>query len=628
MSPLAVDGVTSDAVTLFVERARAVRPGFGIFDEQTADAVIRICETLDGLPLGIELAAARMAAMSAVEVSDRLGDRFRLLTGPELGPDRQATLRHAVAWSYDLLDDDERAILRTASVFSGGFDLPALCAVAEAGDDVEVLRHAGLVGAQVARHRPPRLRADPVQPLRDDPGVRRRAAGGDGDEREAARDRHAAYFAGEAVRRWERWNGPEWRTQVDWVQTELANLRSAYRWSLDRGQVETATDVAAHAALMGFSVELFETIGWAEGVLPAAERADVRRLPRLYAAAGYACFVGRAEAATANAHRATELEGRPGYESCEPGYATFIEALGQVYCGNLDRYVELTREVAALPGRGQAYGIAAYVDGLQSSGRVEEALQLTESALTAARDLGNPYWLTYTLWIVGLAYSKADPQRALQTWDEGVTYLGEHDVRFFEGFLARDAALLHTSDGQLETALSLFGTSIEAFVRSGAVAQLVISLASLPALFERLDRPGVAQTVLGAMTREAGSSHHVPGLADLGATARPAARPGGVGALRRGRRRDGRPRHRVVRPPPDRPRPPCADGRRPGRRRSRRPDGPRDAGPAADRRRGDHPRDLRAAVHLGEDRRQPHPAHLHQARRHQPGRGDPVGLRP
>ena len=56
----------------------------------------------------------------------------------------------------------------------------------------------------------------------------------------------------------------------------------------------------------------------------------------------------------------------PGYESCEPGYATFIEALGQVYCGNLDRYVELTREVAALPGRGQAYGIAAYVDGLQS----------------------------------------------------------------------------------------------------------------------------------------------------------------------------------------------------------------------------------------------------------------------
>ena len=136
--------------------------------------------------------------------------------------------------------------------------------------------------------------------------------------------------------------------------------------------------------------------------------------------------------------------------------------------------------------------------------------------MTAAREVGNPYWLVYTLWIVGLAYSKADPQRALEIWDEGVAQLGEHDVRFFEGFLARDAALLHTSDGQLETALTLFGTSIGAFLRSGAVAQLVITLASLPALFERLDRPGVARTLLGAMANEPASLHHVPTLAELG----------------------------------------------------------------------------------------------------------------
>ncbi len=515
VSPLIVDGVTSDAVTLFVERAGAVRPGFGIFDEQTADAVIRICRTLDGLPLGIELAAARMAAMSAVEVGDRLDHRLRLLTGPERGPDRQATLRHTVAWSYDLLDDEERSTLRAAAAFMGGFDLPALCAVAEANDDVEVLRLLDSLVRKslvVAHHGAAATRYSLFETIRAfvDEHV------GEGAEREAARARHASFFADGAVRRWQRWNGPEWRQQVDWVQRELANLRSAYRWSLDRGRIETATDIAAHAALMGFSIELFETIGWAEAVLPAAERSDVPRLPRLYAAAGYACFVGRAETAAANAHRATELEPRPGYESCEPGYAAFIEALGQVYSGHLDRYVALTRAVAALPGPGQAYGIAAYVDGLQSSGRVEEALRLTEAAISAARDLGNPYWLTYTLWIVGLTHSKEDPQRAIRTWDEAVTYLGEHDVRFFEGFLSRDAALVHTSDGQLETALSLFGTSIQAFVRSGAVAQLVISLASLPALFERLDRPGVARTLLGAVAREEGSSHHVPGLADLG----------------------------------------------------------------------------------------------------------------
>ncbi|MGZ4721027.1 LuxR C-terminal-related transcriptional regulator [Oryzihumus sp.] len=516
VSPLAVaGGMTSEAVALFLERARTVRPEFGIFDAQTADAVVEICQTLDGLPLGIELAAARMAAMSAVEVRDRLGDRFRLLTGPELAPDRQATLRHAMAWSYDLLNHEERAALRQASVFAGGFDLSALCAVAVSGDDIEVLRLLdSLVRKSLVRahHGSARTRYSLFETIRAFADERLVVAG----EREAARDRHAAHFAGEAARRWEEWNSPAWRTQVDWVTTELANLRSGLRWSVGRGHAQVATDIAAHAALMGFSVELFETLGWAESLLEAAARADVPRLPRLYAAAGYACFVGRAAVATGNAHRATELEGRPGYESCDPGYATFIEALGQVYSGNLDRYIELTRDVAALPGAGRAYGIAAYIDGLQSAGRVEEALELTGSAVAAARQLGNPFWMVYTLWIVGLAWSKADPQRALETWDEGVAQLGEHDVRFFEGFLARDAALLHTSDGQLETALTLFGTSIGAFLRSGAVAQLVITLASLPALFERLDRPGIARTLLGAMANEPASVHHVPTLADLG----------------------------------------------------------------------------------------------------------------
>ena len=626
VSPLTVDGsVTSDAVTLFAERARAVRQGFGIFDKQTADAVIEICETLDGLPLGIELAAARMAAMSAVEVRDRLGDRFRLLTGPELGPDRQATLRHAVAWSYDLLNDDERATLRAASVFAGGFDLPALCAVAQASDDIEVLR---LVDSLVrkslvsAHHGSARTRYSLFETIRTFADERLAETA----ERDAVRDRHAAYFAGEAARRWEQWNGPAWRIQVDWVQTELANLRVAFQWSVDRGHTEVATDIAAHAALMGFSVELFETVGWAESLLDAATRADVRRLPRLYAAAGYACFVGRAAVATENAHQATVLESRPGYESCEPGYATFIEALGQVYCGNLDRYIELTRGVAALAGAGQAYGIAAYVDGLQSAGRVDEALELTGDAVAAAREVGNPYWLVYTLWIVGLAHSKTDPQRALEIWDDGVAQLGEHDVRFFEGFLARDAALLHTSDGQLEAALILFDTSIGAFVRSGAVAQLVITLASLPALFERLDRPSVARTLLGAMANEPASLHHVPTLADLGGRLddqlgdEPAARFASVGGAMDLHDAAAYAVHQI-----DLARRALTATSQHGVDRS---DSSRDTGAAAYRRRGDHPRDLRTVVHLGEDRRQPHPAHLHEARGHQPCRGHPMGPRP
>jgi class 3 adenylate cyclase len=128
VSPLATEGgVTSDAVTLFLQRARSARHDFELQDPQTASAVIEICETLDGLPLGIELAAARMAAMSASEVRDRLADRFRLLQSGAPGPERHLTLRRAVEWSYDLLTDDERALLRTASVFAGGFELSSIC---------------------------------------------------------------------------------------------------------------------------------------------------------------------------------------------------------------------------------------------------------------------------------------------------------------------------------------------------------------------------------------------------------------------------------------------------------------------------------------------------------------------
>jgi hypothetical protein len=139
VSPLALTGgVASDAVHLFVERARAVRPAFGLQDPQTAAAVTEICRTLDGLPLGIELAAARMAAMSAIEVRDRLGARFRLLRGPAERTQRQQTLFRAVGWSYDLLDADEQKLMRNASVFSGGFDLASISAVGGA-EEVGVL---------------------------------------------------------------------------------------------------------------------------------------------------------------------------------------------------------------------------------------------------------------------------------------------------------------------------------------------------------------------------------------------------------------------------------------------------------------------------------------------------------
>jgi hypothetical protein len=116
-------GIDSAAVDLFVERARSVSSGFSMASTDEASAVMEICRRLDGIPLAIELAASRMASMTASEVHDRLDQRFRLLVGSRRGLSHHHTLRHAVAWSYDLLDDTERTLLDRCSVFAGGFDI-------------------------------------------------------------------------------------------------------------------------------------------------------------------------------------------------------------------------------------------------------------------------------------------------------------------------------------------------------------------------------------------------------------------------------------------------------------------------------------------------------------------------
>jgi predicted ATPase/DNA-binding SARP family transcriptional activator len=116
----ASEAARSPAVRLFADRAAAVRPGFAL-DEATAGPVVRICRALDGIPLAIELAAARLRALTAAQVADRLDDRFRLLSvGDRAALPRHQTLRAVVDWSWELLDEPERAVLRRLSVFSGG----------------------------------------------------------------------------------------------------------------------------------------------------------------------------------------------------------------------------------------------------------------------------------------------------------------------------------------------------------------------------------------------------------------------------------------------------------------------------------------------------------------------------
>ena len=172
--------------------------------------MVEICRRLDGIPLAIELAASRMASMTASEVRDRLDDRFKLLVGSRRGLERHQTLRHAVAWSYDLLDDAEKTLLERCSVFAGGFDLESACAVA-GSDDVDDYAVLDLLDALVRKSllvADRSVGADPVFDAGDDPPVRR------GTTRRAAarptevRTAHARYFAGRETDIMALWDSP------------------------------------------------------------------------------------------------------------------------------------------------------------------------------------------------------------------------------------------------------------------------------------------------------------------------------------------------------------------------------------------------------------------------------------
>ena len=285
-------GIESAAVGLFVERARSVASGFSMATTDQAGAVIEICRRLDGIPLAIELAASRLLSMTVAELRDRLDDRFRLLVGSRRGLERHQTLRHAVAWSFDYLDDAEKSLLASCSVFAGGFDLPAACAVADCGDDLATLdlldalvRKSLLVADRSAE----RTRYSMLETIRQFAEKQLVASGVANDVRNA----HARYFAGREADILALWDSPRQREAYDWFTTELANLRTAFRWAADLGDLDVAATIATYAGFLGYLVENYEPIAWAEELIEPARAIDHPRLAFLYVIAALCYITGR-----------------------------------------------------------------------------------------------------------------------------------------------------------------------------------------------------------------------------------------------------------------------------------------------------------------------------------------------
>jgi predicted ATPase len=243
-------GAESAAVNLFVDRAHSVVSDFSLAQPGDADAVVEICRRLDGIPLAIELAASRMASMTASEVRDRLDHRFRLLVGSRRGLARHQTLRHAVAWSYDLLDDTEKTVLDRCSVFAGGFDLQSACAVA-GSDDVDDFAVLDLLDALVrksllvADRSSGRTRFSMLETIRQF-AEEQLVARGVADE---VRTTHARYFAGREADIMALWDSPRQREANEWFSAELANLRTAFRWAADQGDLDVAATIATCAGV-------------------------------------------------------------------------------------------------------------------------------------------------------------------------------------------------------------------------------------------------------------------------------------------------------------------------------------------------------------------------------------------
>lgn len=288
----------SPAVRLFVERGRAVDPGFALSDASARD-IEAICRRLDGLPLAIELTAARLRHMALGDLAARLTGvtgALRVLTGgPRDAPARQRTIRDAIGWSYALLPAVEQAVLRQMAVFAGGFTREA--AVAVAGSDLTELETEDAIAALVD-HSLLRVGTGPASVSRytmletvREFGIEQMERHGEREDTEA---RHAAWCVEAVTWHWNHLNSEDLSMPVwlDWADAEQDNVRAALAWSLANGDAESAMWLAGgFHGFWDFRGLVREGVHWLDQVL--AMPGEVLPMVRACALEGRGVMVGK-----------------------------------------------------------------------------------------------------------------------------------------------------------------------------------------------------------------------------------------------------------------------------------------------------------------------------------------------
>jgi predicted ATPase len=444
---------STEAVALFTARARQLDPDF-----EPDDTVAEICRRLDGLPLAVELAAARVKALTAVQILELLGGSLDLLTaGARDAPDRQKTLRATMEWSYDLLDENESALFGRIGVFAGSFDLKAFTAVC--GGDVDAL--AALVDKSLLR-RTAEGRFFMLETIREYAAERLDET----TEAEELRRRHAEVFVGLAEQADAGLKSAEQGAWLDRLEAEIDNFRSALRWSLEGAEPEAGFRLCS--ALMGFWFKrdhLLEAAGWLDLAVSRLSEAPPSAQGRVLQAAGSAALLSNEfDRARPLAERAVTAAREAGDRLTE---ALAIEDLGAIARGEND---------------------------------IERAITLTEQALAMLRDLGATYWTASALHL--LAEYRRDVgeyDRARGLFEEAIGLWLADGCSLDAAYTIHSLGDLALDTGDLADAEKRYLESLELLKQSGAGAAVSSCLAGLSAVAAANDASERAARLWGAV---------------------------------------------------------------------------------------------------------------------------------
>ncbi len=482
-----------EAVRLFVDRAGAVLPAFRL-DAANAGAVVEICRRLDGIPLALELAAARVAVLSAPEIADRLGDRFRLLTGGHrTALPRQQTLQAAVDWSWDLLTEADRRLLRRLSVFSGGWTLEAAAVVTGSGDSMETLDGLERLVARslviVDRAGPTRYRM--LETIRLYAVARLQDSG----EAETLRERHLAFYGSLASEAEYALRGPDMVAWLQRLDPEADNLRAALAWAF---QADAAAAIDMSISMRSYwrarsvgsegierldrAVELARSLAPAAGS-PRAPEGSVMLARTLAAAAEAHALWADAVVARAWAKEALALARLTGDEDTL-GRALAAAFLVSVFSGQLDELDGAAEALSAVAEKEGDWWSVVYVlwVGAEVVRHTDPALARTrmEAATEVARRSGNPATIAFAADGRGVITSLvADLAEARPWFDQAIAQYRELGDRRFEVIALSDLAHALRRHGALDEAEATYRRTIREWLHFGNRGALASQLESL-----------------------------------------------------------------------------------------------------------------------------------------------------